>query len=52
MKSDWKQLSTMWKMLYIGGLVSFIGLVVMILSGVASIDEILMRPVKFCPWCM
>ena len=35
--AEWKELSTMTKIFYIGGLVSFIGLAVMILTGLTSL---------------
>ncbi len=50
--SRWKELGKMMKIFYIGGLVSFIGLAVMILSGVTGIGAILTRKFKLCPWCM
>ncbi len=51
MMAEWKEFSTMTKIFYIGGLVSFIGLAVMILTGWTSIGaiwELLTRR----PWCM
>jgi hypothetical protein len=43
---------TLTKIFYIGGLVSFIGLVVMILTGLTSIGDILSWKFNLCPWCM
>ena len=37
MIAQWRQLSTLTKVFYIGGLVSFIGLGIMILTGMTSI---------------
>jgi hypothetical protein len=48
---EWKELSTMTKIFYIAGLVSFIGLVVMILTGWTSIGAI-WGLLKRCPFCM
>jgi hypothetical protein len=50
--SDWRQLSTMTKISYIGGLISFIGLAIMILTGVTCIGAILALKFKLYPWCM
>jgi len=41
MVTEWRQLSTLTKIFYIGGVVSAIGLAVMILSGMTSIGNIL-----------
>jgi hypothetical protein len=43
------------KAFYIAGLVSAIGLVVMILTGLISVGDILAwkwKLIKLCPWCM
>jgi hypothetical protein len=40
MIAEWRQLGTVAKIFYIGGLISFIGLVVMILCGMISIGDI------------
>ena len=52
MMGEWKELSRMTKIFYIAGLVSAIGLAVMILAGMTSIGEILTWKFKLCPWCM
>ena len=55
MIAEWRQLSTIAKIFYIGGLVSFIGLAVMILTGVTSIGDILAQKwelIKRSPFCM
>jgi hypothetical protein len=52
MMIEWRGLSTFTKIFYIGALVSFIGLVVMILTGLTSIGDILAWKFKLCPWCM
>jgi hypothetical protein len=49
---EWKELSVMTKVFYIVGLVSAVGLVVMILTGMTSIGAILALKFKLCPWCM
>jgi len=51
MISRWMELSTMTKISYIGGLVSFIGLVLMILTGMTGIGAI-WELLKRCPFCM
>jgi hypothetical protein len=51
MMSEWKELSAMTKIFYIAGLVSFIGLAFMILTGMTTIGavwELLTRR----PFCM
>jgi len=52
MMSEWRQLSTIAKIFYIGGLVSFIGLAIMILTGMTSISAIweLLKRYPFCMW--
>ena len=43
------------KIVYIAGLVSAVGLAVMVLTGMTSIADILERErelVRLCPWCM
>ena len=53
--AEWQELSTMKKIFYIAGLVSFIVLIVMILTGMTSIGDILAREwerIKLCPLCM
>jgi len=52
MMTEWKELSMLTKIFYIGGLASFIGLVVMILTGLTSLGDILAWKFKLCPWCM
>ncbi len=55
MMPEWRQLSTMAKIFYVGGLISFIGLAIMILTGMTSIGAILAQKwelIKLCPWCM
>jgi len=52
MITGWRKLSTMTKVLNIVGLVSFIGLVVMILIGVTSIGDIFTWKFRLCHWCM
>ena len=42
----------MTKIFYIGGLISFIGLAIMILTGMTSIGAMLALKFKPCPWCM
>jgi hypothetical protein len=37
--AEWRELSTLTKIFYIAGLVSFIGLAVMILTGMTSIGR-------------
>ena len=51
MMAEWSQLSTLTKIFYIGGLVSFIGLAIMILTGMTSIGAI-WELLKRCPLCM
>jgi len=51
MIAEWKELSTMAKIFYIGGLISFIGLAIMILTGVTSIGAI-WELFKRCPFYM
>ncbi|HIJ77335.1 MAG TPA: hypothetical protein HPP81_11565 [Deltaproteobacteria bacterium] len=53
--AEWRQLSTLTKIFYLGGLVSFIGLAVMIFGGMAGIGGIPTWEREFmkrCPWCM
>lgn len=51
MMAEWRDLATLTKVFYIAGLISFIGLAVMILTGMTSIGAI--RELrKLCPWCM
>jgi hypothetical protein len=52
MISQWKDFSTMKKAFYIAGLLSAIGLAVMMLTGLTSIGDILAWKFKLCPWCM
>jgi len=55
MVTEWRQLSTLTKIFYIGGVVSAIGLAVMILSGMTGIGSIFAQKwelLKLCPWCM
>jgi len=55
MMIEWRELSTLTKVFYTGGLISFIGLAIMILSGMAGIGDILAWKwdlLKRCPWCM
>lgn len=51
MISEWRELSTLTTVFYIGGFVSFIGLVVMILTGLASIGYILAWKWKLLKLC-
>jgi len=51
MMSEWRELCTLTNIFYIGGLLSFIGLVVMILTSVTSIGAI-WELLNRCPWCM
>jgi hypothetical protein len=52
MMAGWMELSTiMTKIFYFGGLVSFLGLAIMILTGMASIGAI-WELLERCPWCM
>ena len=53
--ADWRQLGTMTKIFYIAGLIGFIGLALMILTGMTSIGAILAQKwelLKLCPFCM
>ena len=47
-----RELSVMTKIFYIAGLVSAIGLGLMILSGKVSIGDALGLQYRLCPWCM
>lgn len=50
--SEWKELSTLTKVLYIGGQISFIGPASMILAGMTGTDTVLAPkwdPVRLCP---
>ena len=38
MIAEWRQIGTLTKIFYIGGLVSFLGLAIMILTGMTSIN--------------
>jgi len=49
---EWKEPSRMTKIFYIAGLVSAIGLELMILSGKVSIEDALGLQYRLCPWCM
>jgi hypothetical protein len=49
--AEWRQLSKMAKIFYIGWLISFDGLAIMILTGMTSIDGI-WALLKRCPFCM
>jgi hypothetical protein len=49
--AEWRELSTLTKVFYIGGLISFIGLAIMILTGMTSIGAI-WELLKRCPFCM
>jgi hypothetical protein len=48
---EWKELSRGMKVFYIAGLISAIGLAIMILTGVTCIGAI-WDLLKRCPWCM
>lgn len=50
--SGWRELSTLTKIFYIGGLISFICLALMILTGMTSIGDIFAWKFELCPWCM
>jgi hypothetical protein len=50
--AGWRQLSTMTKIFCIAGLVSFLGVAVMILTGWTSIGDVIVWKFKLCPWCM
>jgi hypothetical protein len=52
MIAEWREFSTIAKIFYIGGVVSAIGLAVMILSGMTSIGDIVGWKLKLCPLCM
>jgi cell division protein FtsL len=52
MIAEWKELSRTTKVFYIAGLVSAIGLAVMILTGMISIGDIVTWKFKLCPFCM
>ena len=52
MMAERKELSVMTKIFYIDGLVSAIGLELMILSGKVSIGDALGLQYRLCPWCM
>jgi hypothetical protein len=52
MMIEWRELSTLTKVFYTGGLISFIGLVIMVLTRKMSIWDILSWKFKLCPWCM
>ena len=52
MIAEWRELSTMTKIFYIAGLISAIGLAIMILTGLTSIGDILAWKFKLCLWCM
>jgi hypothetical protein len=43
---EWRQLSTLTKIFYIGGLVSFLGPAIMILTGMTSINRNEMPPAE------
>lgn len=51
MMAEWREFSTMIKIFFICGLVSFIGLAIMILTGITSIGAI-WELLKRCPFCM
>jgi len=51
MVTEWRQLGTVTKILYFGGLISFIGLALMILTGMTSLGAI-WEHLKRCPFCM
>ena len=51
MRAEWRQLRTITEIFYIGGLISFIGLTIMILTGMTSIGAI-WEIFKLCPLCM
>jgi hypothetical protein len=48
---EWEELSRMTKIFYIAGIISFIGLAIMILTGMTSLGAIWEHP-KRCPFCM
>jgi hypothetical protein len=52
MMAEWSQLSTITKIFYIGGLISFLGLAIINLTGMTSIGDISTCKIKLCPWCM
>jgi hypothetical protein len=52
MMAEWRELSTLTKIFYIGGLINFIGLAIMILTGMTSIGDIVGWKLKLCPLCM
>jgi hypothetical protein len=52
MMAEWRELSTLTKIFYMGGRISFIGLVIMILTGITSMGDIVGWKLKRCPLCM
>ena len=50
--SRWREASPLEKAFYIGGVISFVGLAVMILTGMTTIGDIFTLKFKLCPWCM
>ena len=56
MMAEWEQLNALTKIFYIVGLISFIGLAIMVLTGVTGIfgDILALKSelLKLCPWCM
>jgi hypothetical protein len=52
MMADWKELGKSTKVFYIAGLISAIGLAVMILTGMISIGDVIGWKFKLCPWCI
>jgi len=49
--TEWREFSTLTKIFYFGGLVGFLGLALMILTGMTSIGAIC-ELLKRCPFCM
>ena len=52
MMIEWRGLSRSRKVFYIPGLISAIGLALMILTGMINVGDIFARKFKLCPWCM
>jgi DMSO/TMAO reductase YedYZ heme-binding membrane subunit len=55
MMAEWRHLSTITRIFYICGLIGFIGLAIMILTGITSIGDILAKKwelLKQCLFCM
>jgi nitrate reductase gamma subunit len=49
--AEWRQLITIVRLFHIGGLFSFLGFAIMILTGMTSIGAI-EELLRLCPFCM